>query len=255
MNLADILVVLDRSPAADVRLELAISYALKHGARLSGIIYGERDSTALPWQEELATLFIEKCEELDINARWCGQGMRNLIHLAHASDLIVVGQSDERGGSALPADLPERLVLSSGRPVITVPYTGRFIPRCERILIAWSDGRESTRALHDAMPLLRKAQKVHLVNLVTENSAINGAEERLQEIVDHLCLAGIRCKGEMILSIDFPPGDMLLNRACEERSDLLVMGAYKSGGNGKAVLGQAAKHILKQMTLPVLMSH
>jgi nucleotide-binding universal stress UspA family protein len=105
------------------------------------------------------------------------------------------------------------------------------------------------------MPLMRRAQKVNIVNLVTENSAIEGTEERLQEIVDHLCLSGVRCKGEMILSIDFPPGDMLLNRACEERSDLLVMGAYKTAGNGKAVLGPITRHILSQMTLPVLMSH
>jgi nucleotide-binding universal stress UspA family protein len=255
MNLSDILVVMDRSPAADVRLELAMSYASRHGARLSGICYAEPGGTPSPWQDEVAALFMEKCEEIDINARWCGQGLARLTHLAHSSDLIVVGQSGERGNDSVPADLPERLVLSTGRPVVTVPYTGRFIPRCERILVAWSDGRESSRALHDAMPLLRRAQKVHIVNLVTEKTAINGAEERLQEIVGHLCLYGVKVKGEMILSIDFPPGDMLLNRACEERSDLLVMGAYNQAGNGKPVLGPVARHILRQMTLPVLMSH
>jgi nucleotide-binding universal stress UspA family protein len=255
MNLGDILVIMDRSPASDVRLELAMAYASRHGARLSGVIYGEPGVVPPPWQDELATLFIEKCEEVDINARWCGHGLAKLNHLAHASDLIVVGQPDERGGNAVPSDLPEWLVLYSGRPVVTVPYSGRFIPRCERILIAWSDGRESTRALHDAMPLLRRAQRVHIVNLVTDKSAINGAEERLEEIVEHLYLSGVRVKGEMVLSIDFPPGDMLLNRACEERSDLLVMGVYNRTGNGKAVLGQVARHILRQMTLPVLMSH
>ncbi len=255
MNLADILVVMDRSPAADVRFELALAYASRHGARLNGIIYAEPGAAYLSWQDELAAQFIERCEEMDIDARWCGQGMDRLTHLAHASDLIVVGQTDARGSGTLPADLPERLVLISGRPVVTVPYTGRFIPRCERILVAWSGGRESGRALHDAMPLLRKAQKVHLVNMVTEKAAIDGAEERLEEIVGHLVRSGIRVKGEMVLSIDFPPGDMLLNRACEERSDLLVMGAYNKTGNGKAVLGPVARHILKQMTLPVLMSH
>jgi nucleotide-binding universal stress UspA family protein len=43
-----------------------------------------------------------------------------------------------------------------------------------------------------------------------------------------------------------------LNHACEESSDLLVMGAFRSD---KPVLGKIARHVLQHMTLPVLMSH
>lgn len=254
MTLSDILVVLDRSPATDVRLELAMAYACKHGARVSGIICGEQGTLAPGLLAEVEALFLERTD-VGIDSKWCGCGLQKMFHLAHASDLIVVGQTDAGGGGNAPADLPERLVLASGRPVVTVPYTGRFIPRCDRILVSWSDGRESTRALHDAMPLLLKAQKVHLVNLVTEKAGIDGAEARLDEIVGHLCRAGVRVKGEMILSINFPAADMLLNRACEERSDLLVLGAYNSSTGGKPVLGQVTRDILRQMTLPVLMSH
>jgi nucleotide-binding universal stress UspA family protein len=139
--------------------------------------------------------------------------------------------------------------------VLTVPYAGRFERFGERVLIAWNDGRESTRAIHDAFPILRAAHRVHLIKVITEPDALRGAEKRLVEIVEYLGRAGVRCKGEMVLSIDFPAGDRILNRAAEEGSDLLVMGAYGHAGNGKPVLGGVAKHILKHMTLPVMMSH
>jgi nucleotide-binding universal stress UspA family protein len=139
--------------------------------------------------------------------------------------------------------------------VLAVPYAGKFDRYGERVMIAWNDGRESTRAIHDAFPILRAAQKVQLVKVITEADALRGAEKRLAEIVEYLARAGVRCRGELILSIDFPSGDRILNRAAEEGSDLLVMGAYGRAGNGRPVLGPVAKHILRHMTLPVMMSH
>lgn len=48
---------------------------------------------------------------------------------------------------------------------------------------------------------------------------------------------------------------MLLSRITDENIDLLVMGAYGRSRFRELVLGGATRHILRHMTVPVLMSH
>lgn len=259
MALPDLLVLLDRTPASADRIDLSVGYARKHGALVKGVAYPAGGGAGD--EMEAARRFAERMKGSDVPSCWIdidhsrGRGFASLVQEAHHSRLVVAGQAPERGGSAELSELPERLVLNTGRPVLTVPYAGKFERFGERVMIAWNDGRESTRAIHDAFPILRAAQKVHLVKVITESDALRGAEKRLAGILQYLERAGVRCRGELVLSIDFPAGDKILNRAAEEGSDLLVMGAYGRAGNGKPVLGHVAKHILRHMTLPVMMSH
>lgn len=259
MALPDLLVLLDRTPASADRIDLSIGYARKHGALVKGVAWPAGGGAGD--EMEAARRFAERMRESGVPSCWIdldnarGRGFASLVQAAHYSRLVVVGQAPERGGDSEASDLPERLVLHTGRPVLTVPYAGKFDRYGERVMIAWNDGRESTRAIHDAFPILRAALKVQLVKVITEADALRGAEKRLAEIVEYLARAGVRCRGELILSIDFPSGDRILNRAAEEGSDLLVMGAYGHAGNGKPVLGPVARHILRHMTLPVMMSH
>jgi nucleotide-binding universal stress UspA family protein len=49
--------------------------------------------------------------------------------------------------------------------------------------------------------------------------------------------------------------DNLLNHACEGGYDLLVMGAFQPGARRGSQMGAVAGQILREMTIPVLMSH
>nr|NIS40362.1 universal stress protein [Desulfuromonadales bacterium] len=86
--------------------------------------------------------------------------MSQLINLhAHYRDLLVVSQVDfDHPERSSPPDLPERAVLGTGRPVLVVPYAGKFDRIGQRIMLGWRGGPESSRALHDAMPLLKNAE-------------------------------------------------------------------------------------------------
>ena len=57
------------------------------------------------------------------------------------------------------------------------------------------------------------------------------------------------------LTTDISVGDLLLNRIATEGSTLLVMGGTAPGRLGSSSLGEVARHILRHMTVPVLMSH
>jgi hypothetical protein len=60
-------------------------------------------------------------------------------------------------------DFPEYLVLNTGRPVLIIPYAGSFPTIGKRPMIAWDASRAATRAVTDALPLLKEADLVQVV--------------------------------------------------------------------------------------------
>jgi nucleotide-binding universal stress UspA family protein len=163
---------------------------------------------------------------------------------------VIVSQHNTKGDMTMPRDLPELLVLHSGRPVLILPYAGKFDPNCKRVMVAWNGGRESVRSLHDALPFLRQAQQVNLLSLLLTGNVIPDLENTVEMLSMHLAHHGIGVNTETQICVDVSKGDVLLNRCAEEGTDLLVAGGYYHGH-----LGEVAMHLLKHMTVPVLMSH
>jgi hypothetical protein len=73
-------------------------------------------------------------------------------------------------------------VLAFGRPVLMVPYAGRFDDVGENAIIAWNGSRESARAAHDGLPLLGTAKEVLVLSISPEPDQ----EELLDGLVRNL---------------------------------------------------------------------
>lgn len=262
MAIKDILIHIDARPATSARLALAVALARRHGARLTGLYvkvpdeFGVRLASSAEAADAAATLFAEATRCLEPPATWqwlnaTGPGLKGiahrLIHQAFASDLVVVGQtvSKTRG-----AGLPEQLILASGRPVLVVPSAGTFAGVGERVLVAWSSGPGACRALHWALPLLRKAAKVTLLEVTGQR----GAKAEDAEICNHLARHETIARLERQALLGGRVGDLLLNRVCDESFDLLVMGAGKVTAGGTPNVGAVTSQILQQMTVPVLLA-
>jgi len=71
----------------------------------------------------------------------------------------------------------------------------------------------------------------------------------------HLARHGVRVEAETFNADGVRVDDALLSRAFDTGADLLVMGAYGHSRLGELVLGGATRHILRQLTIPVFMSH
>jgi nucleotide-binding universal stress UspA family protein len=266
MACADILLHLDQSKSCPTRLAVAIALAKRCGARLTGLYvvthqyYQPRQGKAEAAAAALRKNFEEQVERAGIEGRWqyidwsvIGVGPTEIINNhAHYTDLVIVGQASP-GES--PSDLPERVVLGAGRPVLIVPYSGTFQTVGERVLVAWKAGRESTRAVNDALPLLKKAQRVDVLAINSAETYGDDSESLCADICQHLQRHGVKATPDRMVVSNTPVGDALLNRTCEEGYDLLVMGAYAHTPQGKMTLGAVAGQLLKQMTVPVLMSH
>ena len=273
MAFADILVHMDQSKSCATRLRVAVDLARRFEARLTGLYvithqyYQPTNGNAEKAAASVRRMFEEQTAEAGIVGKWqctdwsvIGVGMTEIINNhAHYADLLVVGQASPdaagKGGKESPADLPERVVLGAGRPVLIVPYAGTFPTVGERVLVAWKAGRESTRAVNDALPLLKKARRVDVLAINSSETYGDDSESLCANICEHLQRHKIKASPERMVVSDTPVGDALLNRACEEGYDMVVMGAYAHTPQGKMALGLVAGHLLKQMTVPVLMSH
>ena len=183
------------------------------------------------------------------------QGDLVAVVLEHGrtADLIVAGQVNPDWDLSPVFDFPERLALESGRPVLVIPYVGRY-PRIGRnVVIAWKAGRETTRAVFDALPLLKGAENVHVLEVVGRADEKSlGADT---SIAASLARHGIKPNIRTSIAPDISVGDEILSRLSDLDADLLVMGAYGHSRMRELVFGGVTRHIVRHMTVPTLFSH
>ena len=180
--------------------------------------------------------------------------------VAHArcSDLAIVGQPDLwQAEWSFAAQLATAVLLESGQPVLFVPHVGTPPSAGANILAAWDGGREASRALADAIPLLSRARQVTIACL-DPAAATRGADpagrDRLSAYLrGHGISARIEC--DNLGRGDIAVGDWLLSRAADLGADLIVMGGYGRPQWRERVLGGATRALLQTMTVPVFMAH
>ncbi|MCX7172932.1 MAG: universal stress protein [Proteobacteria bacterium] len=270
MSLKNLMVHLDSGERTEVRLKIAVSIAKQHQARLLGV-FGQRAqpekvgivaswpsdeyvaaAKASKAQFETATAGLAQAEWHDINRGSDVEVLRQITDISRYADLILLGQHDESAKAYVPSELPEEIVLNSGRPVLLIPYIGEFAPIFARPLIAWNNSREAAHAVNDALPLIENCQEVTVVSLDTQHEA---AAVSCTELARHLACHGLQSKTDVLMVNDIGIMDMLLNRLTDRDADLLVMGAHGQIGFPFLSRGAGTKHILRHMTVPVLMSN
>ncbi len=275
----DILVHVDESPRCDVRLDVAITLARRFGAHLAGL-YGSDPRAWTPYvgfegtaqvlsmleQAEAArraaaeAKFTERTAGAQLRTEWrlFGGWATDLAEHARYADLVVIGQTDrdEPDVGRLPvADV----ILGAGRPVLVIPAFGRFDTIGARPLIGWDGSREAARAVADALPFLRRAEIVRIMTVEAAKppEAATAAEpgRRADALAAHLTRHGVAVEVVREAVADLGVGDVLLSRAADLAIDLIVMGAYAHSRMRELVFGGATLTVLRQMTVPVLMSH
>lgn len=280
MSYRSILVHLDESPRCAARTEIAAAIALEHGAHLRGLApaglvnlparvtpmasetpnYLELAQAAL---DERATALVRQFEK---RVRAMGVGsfdgrvdeqdtVPSLVRHAGLHDLVVVGQTDRSAPSTtLDLAIPEQVLMHGGTATLVVPATGQHERIGQNVVVAWNATRESARALHDAMPMLRRTQIVHLMCLERESDLHHVSRLQINDARDWLR------RHEVELHIHQEPvrgnvGEALLTRAADLGADLVVMGGYGHSRMAEFLLGGVTRRLLAQMTIPVQLSH
>lgn len=149
------------------------------------------------------------------------------------------------------------LLLESGRPVLTVP------PRCQspmpprHVVVAWRPAAEAARALHDAMPLLLKADVVDVVIIdpVAEVRSADKADQAGNAVAAHLARHRVDANVVILESGGRRASEVLLGYVQEAGAQLLVVGGYGHTRFREWALGGMTRELLFAATVPVLYSH
>ncbi|MDA1118758.1 MAG: universal stress protein [Proteobacteria bacterium] len=193
----------------------------------------------------------------DTSAEWRasdGDADTAVRQSARYADLVVAGQPEAADEGGLRG-LADELALSAGRPVLFVPYAGRFAALGKRVLIAWDAGREAARAVTDALPFLQRAEAVEVAAFDPERGRRGHGEQPGADIALYLARHGVKVTVHQQSGAGYEVGGQILSRAADASADLIVMGAYGHSRVRELVLGGATRSMLEAMTVPVLMSH
>jgi nucleotide-binding universal stress UspA family protein len=281
----DILVHLDESHQSATRLKVAVDLARRHAAHLTGIwvvdvpgyamFYGagmpaadggmnqvvaSLRNDAIARADATGREFREVMRREGLSCEWRmveGYGVDLLALHARYADVTILGQPNEdevfKGPS--PDAVLVNVMLSSGRPVLAVPYVGQFEQVGDRVLIAWNGSREATRALNDALPLLVGATAVTVLAVNPENGINGDGEVPAADIALHLARHGVKAEAAHTVAKDISEGDALLSYAADLGADLIVAGGYGHSRAREMIFGGVTRTLIEEMTVPMLLSH
>jgi nucleotide-binding universal stress UspA family protein len=153
------------------------------------------------------------------------------------------------------ADQPnaEALIFDSGRPVLMLPREPSKSFALNTATVAWDFSRPAARAVGDALPLLTRAKRVHIVTVTNEKRI--DTKRSGPELAKHLARHGVDVILETVDAAGRSIGEALHAAVRVHDSDLLVMGAYGHSRLREFVLGGATRSMITRPPLPVLLSH
>jgi nucleotide-binding universal stress UspA family protein len=275
MTYKTILVHLNDSRRAEALLEPAVQLASRYNSHLLGLhVYASLPASPVPLGsgvlgsvvaqerkqgEDIAATFTRMTANQPFVPEWRQLKVPHVdlgsvvMDQGRAADLMIAAQTDPDWDLSPLLDFPERLALEAGRPVLVVPYAGRF-PRIGRnVVIAWKASRESARAVFDALPLLQGAENVYILEIAERRGERTLTSDT--SIAAALARHGIKPTIRTSVAPDISVGDEILSRLSDLGADLLVMGAYGHSRMRELVFGGTTRHIARHMTVPTLFSH
>ncbi len=127
-------------------INAAAALAVQHKAEVAGLFTSSPPPPLENFDErrgdKAKATFKEIMETKRLRWRWHhehGDAARQVSHYARYADMVMVGQP------ARPSDMAshpaENAVIACGRPVIVLPYAGRFETMGDNILLAWNGAR------------------------------------------------------------------------------------------------------------------
>jgi len=280
MSLRSLLVLLDESSGPDAASRAARALALAHGAHVTGIAptgtvevpdalrdaSGLKDLAAtavhllIKRAEDAADRFAADCRKDGIGTFDAAIDSSDTVpavsRRSHATDLVVLGQPDpDRTDHVGRRRALEEILLRIPTPALLVPYACAVSTLGSRVMVAWDGSREATRAISDAIPLLRKAARVEIVRWVSPRARqdSDGAVSRLDALPEWLRHHGVTATTRIEIT-ETPVSDAILSQAADSGADLIVMGAYGHPRWTERLLGGATRGLLDSMTVPVFMS-
>lgn len=175
-----------------------------------------------------------------------GNSADTLNRSASLADLIVMSCREE---DPQERHYPERLPLKAERPILAVPLASGGLNTAGKALVAWDGSGPCIEAVRGAVPLLRCAGEVALLELNQPDGAL-----AMTDVASYLSRHGIAA--ELVeRTTDDSVADAILGHAEHRGADYIVMGAYSSPRSAEALFGGVTRSMLMRTQVPLLLAH
>ena len=284
MSFKDILVHLDVAPRSATRLAVAADLAGRFGAHLTGLAVVDMPPADVFYGFPSAFMDVQRAEEVierlreariaeagtieiafrealrvnNLNGEWrLIEGAVDEVVAQHTryADLVVIAQPDPEDRNGRSPPLSARTLMTSGRPMLIVPYAGEFKTLGTNILVGWDGSGEAARALNDSIPLLRQAKKVTVLAINPRPGIGGDGDVPAADIALHLARHGVKAEAAHTVATGISEGDALLSYVSDIGADMLVCGLYGHSPLRERAFGGVTRSLLTEMTVPVLMAH
>jgi nucleotide-binding universal stress UspA family protein len=271
MSYAALMVHVDETPGSEKRTRLAVELAARFQSALIGVAGRSYlsgfpgDSTRSDKNDGERQEMVKLLGELEKNFRaaagqlkhvdWRGafEYTNKLVPLqARAADLIVVGRRERPGDLYFALD-PGMTILHAGRPVLVVPESLDSLS-ARRVVVAWKDTRESRRAVRDALPFLRDADQVLIVE-ISEHGTEAQSKKRLDDVAEYLVRHKVVVAAKAYLHTEQAAARKILRFAKDEKADLVVAGGYGRVRLSEWIFGGVTRDLLAESPICCLFSH
>jgi nucleotide-binding universal stress UspA family protein len=277
MAYANVMVHVDQSDGATARIEYACKVADAFEATLIGIS-GSRPSQLVMSPYTSTAVIVQnmalECEVAARDVKWAEAHFRSIAgsdnrqiawrgaiyapvdfiaRECRAADLIVVGRDSSQSSHRTAVDAGD-MMMSAGRPILVVPPALQQAPTDSPIVVAWKDSRESRRAVVDALPFLRAAADVCVVEICHDDE-ITGACARTADVAAFLACHGVKAKSEAHAAAHGSVAERLIALARQKAAGLIVMGGYGHARLREWAFGGVTQEMLKTSPICCLLSH
>ena len=277
MNYASVMVYMDDRAVGERRLSLASEIAVRFDARVLGIMGSPAESPVIDAYTGGAMLgemlsLVRDVAEADLKkaelAFWEGAGARAASfewrgatgypcevvgHAMRAADLIILGRRDRETLSAHAID-PGDLLMIAGRPLLIAPPHPLRGPIGEPAVVAWTDSREAQRAVQGALPMLKAASRVDVIEIAAEDG-FAAAQTRTVDVADFLGRYGIVAAGQAIRGDGSARSEQIIGFAEDCSAGLIVAGGYGHARLRQWVLGGVTHGLLANSPVCLILSH
>ena len=175
-----------------------------------------------------------------------------LLSEARCADLLLIEQGKTSGDIYRTVDVGAA-ILGAGRPFLVVPAAVRSLV-ADHVVVGWKDTREARRAVRDALPFLKKAKRVTIVQMCKED-AMDVARQGVGDVVRYLAQHKIKAQSRVEIQERGSGANQMIGLAEDEAADLLVTGAYGHSRLNEWVFGGMTRDLLTSSPICCLMSH
>jgi nucleotide-binding universal stress UspA family protein len=271
MSYAVLMVHFDATPQSAARLRVAVELSARFNAALIGIAgrpylppflgYDSALDHGDAEQQEMAGILADIGTKFRASAarirsvEWRGtiEDTNTLVaRQARAADLVILGRRADQAGLHYALD-PGITILRAGRPLLLVPDDVDALA-ARRVVVAWKDSRESRRAVQDALPFLRDASEVMMVEVCEYGMELQG-QKSAEDVAGYLRRHKVTIGAMAYLHTERSVAGEILRFAKDEKADLIVAGGYGRSRLGEWMFGGVTRDLLADSPLCCLFSH